>query len=71
MMKLRMKVSGRFRTKRGAEDFAVMRSVADAPRKNDLNVIETLSGSSESSLKAIGIDAWKGEPGQISRASAI
>ena len=51
MMKTRMKVSGRFRTEQGADDFAVLRSVANTARKNKLNVMESLSGSSESFLK--------------------
>ena len=62
MMKTRMKVSGRFRTEQGADDFAVLRSVASAPRKNELNVMEALSGTSESFLKAIGIGPRQREP---------
>ena len=56
MMKMRMKVSGCFRTKQGADDFAVLRSVANTARKNKLNVMESLSGSSESFLEAVGIE---------------
>ena len=61
MMKRRMKVSGCFRTEQGADDFAVLRSVANTARKNKLNVMEALSGSSESFLKAIGIEPRKSE----------
>ena len=60
---MRMKVSGCFRTEQGADDFAVLRSVANTARKNKLNVMESLSGTSESFLKAIGIVPRKSEPG--------
>ena len=56
---MRMKVSGRFRTERGADDFAVLRSAANTARKNKLNVMESLSGSSGSFLKAVGIEPRK------------
>lgn len=50
-------------TGRNADDFAVLRSVANTARKNMLSVMEALSGSSESFLKAIGIEPRKSEPG--------
>ena len=62
MMKLRMKISGCFRTLRGAEDFAIMRSIIDTARKNGLDVMEVLSGTPEQFLAAIGIplpDWWE------------
>ena len=60
---MRMKVSGCFQTEQGADDFAVLRSVANTARKNKLNVMESLSGTSESFLKAIRIVSRKSEPG--------
>ena len=42
MMKLRMKISGCFRTARGARDFALLRSVLSTARKQGWNRIETL-----------------------------
>ena len=56
MMKLRMKISGRFRNKRGAKDFAVMRAIIDTARKNGLDVMEVLAGTPEQFLAAIGIE---------------
>ena len=56
MMKLRMKISGRFRTEQGAKDFAVMRSVVDTVRKNGLDVMEVLAGTLEQFLAAMGIE---------------
>ena len=42
MMKLRMKISGCFRTVQGARDFATLRSVLSTVRKQGLNAIEAL-----------------------------
>ena len=42
MMKLRMKISGSFRSERGAHDFATLRSVLSTARKQGRNRIETL-----------------------------
>ena len=64
MMKLRMKISGCFRTKRGAKDFAIMRAIIDTARKNGLDVMEVLAGTPEQFLAAIGIelpDWWKSD----------
>lgn len=43
MMKLRMKISGTFRTLEGAEVFADIRSVISTVRKHGHNIIETLA----------------------------
>ncbi len=43
MMKLRMKISGSFRSTQGAADFAILRSVLSTARKQGLNRIETLA----------------------------
>ena len=42
MMKLRMKISGGFRSEQGARDFAILRSVLSTARKQGLNRIEVL-----------------------------
>ena len=42
MMKVRMKISGSFRSERGAQDFATLRSVLSTARKQGRNRIETL-----------------------------
>jgi transposase len=43
MMKLRMKISGTFRTLEGAKVFADIRSVISTARKHGLNILETLT----------------------------
>ena len=43
MMKLRMKISGGFRTLAGAEVFATMRSVISTARKHGINILRTLT----------------------------
>ena len=47
MMKLRMKISGGFRSAQGARDFATLRSVLSTARKQGWNAIETLRTSPE------------------------
>ena len=47
MMKLRMKISGGFRSAQGARDFATLRSVLSTARKQGWNAIETLRASPE------------------------
>jgi len=42
MMKLRMKISGGFRSAQGARDCATLRSVLSTARQQGLNRIETL-----------------------------
>lgn len=43
MMKVRMKISGSFRTVGGAQTFADIRSVISTARKHGLNILDTLS----------------------------
>jgi len=43
MMKVRMKISGSFRTFEGAQTFADIRSVISTARKHGLNILETLA----------------------------
>jgi transposase len=44
MMKLRQKISGGFRSEQGAEDFAVIRSLISTARKQDWDLLQTLTG---------------------------
>ena len=48
MMKLRQKISGSFRSRRDADDFAVLRTVIATAQKQGRDVLDTLTGSSES-----------------------
>jgi len=41
--KVKMKVSGQFRTLQGAESFAILRSIIDTAKKNSQNVFDALS----------------------------
>ena len=43
MMKLRQKISGGFRSAQGAEDFAVIRSLISTARKQDWDLLQTLT----------------------------
>jgi transposase len=43
MMKVKMKISGCFRTLEGALDFARLRSVISSARKQGLNILEILA----------------------------
>jgi len=43
MMKLRMKISGGFRTLAGAEIFATMRSIISITRKHGINILRALT----------------------------
>ena len=43
MMKVRMKISGSFRTFDGAQTFADIRSVISTARKHRLNILDTLA----------------------------
>lgn len=56
MMKLRTKISGCFRTLRGAIEFAIIRLIIDTARENGLEVTGVLTGSPERFLSAIGIE---------------
>ena len=43
MMKVKMKISGAFRTFKGAADFAALRSVVATARKQGWNILQTLT----------------------------
>jgi transposase len=45
MMKVKMKISGAFRTLQGAKDFACLRSVVSTARKQGCNILETLAAT--------------------------
>ena len=55
MMKLRMKISGCFRTARGARDFALLRSVLSTARKQGWNRIETLMKTPDELLATLRV----------------
>jgi hypothetical protein len=43
MMKVKMKISGAFRTFEGAQAFAALRSILATARKRQWNILETIS----------------------------
>jgi transposase len=55
MMKVRMKISGCFRTIDGAETFATLRSVISTARKRGWNILHTLASPPDAILDALPI----------------
>jgi transposase len=53
MMKLRQKISGGFRSKDGAKDFAVIRSVLSTARKQGWDILATLTANPDSLLSQL------------------
>ena len=53
MMKLRQKISGGFRSAKGAENFAILRSVVTTARKQGWNIIEALINPSDRLIAAV------------------
>jgi len=53
MMKVKMKISGGFRTRAGAETFATLRSVLSTARKSGWNLLKTLSTTPGSLILAL------------------
>lgn len=53
MMKVKMKISGGFRTTTGAKTFAVLRSVLSTARKQGWNILKTLASPSETLISAL------------------
>ena len=47
MMKVKIKISGGFRTLHGAADFASLRSVISSARKQGLNILKALTCAPE------------------------
>jgi transposase len=55
MMKVKMKISGGFRTMGGAETFATLRSVLSTARKQGWNVLKTLAASPQDLIAAVSV----------------
>ena len=53
MMKLRQKISGGFRSRSGADDFAILRTVIATAQKQGRDVLNTLMGSPDSFIEDI------------------
>jgi hypothetical protein len=53
MMKVKMKISGCFRTFDGAEIFATLRSVVSTARKQGANILQTLAASQSQIMRAL------------------
>ncbi len=53
MMKLKMKISGGFRTKAGADTFAALRSVLSTARKQHWNILSALLAQPQSLLNRL------------------
>jgi transposase len=53
MMKLKMKISGGFRTQAGAETFAALRSVISTARKQGWGILKTLSSQPQTLIAAL------------------
>ena len=53
MMKVRMKISGSFRTLEGAQIFARLRSVVSTARKQGFNILQVLSATPETLMQSI------------------
>lgn len=53
MMKVRMKISGGFRSRKGADVFAAMRSIISTARKQQWNILDTLSALPQDLIAAL------------------
>ena len=53
MMKVKMKISGAFRTFKGAADFAALRSVVATARKQGWNILKTLTAQPLALIQAL------------------
>ncbi len=53
MMKVKMKISGAFRTFKGAADFAALRSVVATARKQGWNILHTLTAQPHALIQAL------------------
>ena len=57
MMKVKMKISGAFRTLKGATDFAALRSVVATARKQGWNILHTLTARPHPLILSLSLDA--------------
>jgi transposase len=62
MMKVRMKISGSFRTLQGAQIFARLRSVVSTARKQGFNILRVLSATPETLMQSLAAQSG-GEAG--------
>ena len=53
MMKVKMKISGAFRTFDAAQDFAALRSIIATARKQGWNILQTLTRDAPSLVNAL------------------
>ena len=53
MMKLRQKISGGFRSRSGADDFAVLRTIISTAQKQGRDVLDALTGSPDNFIDDI------------------
>jgi hypothetical protein len=53
MMKVKMKISGSFRTLDGAQIFARLRSVVSTARKQGCNILQTIAASQSQIMLAL------------------
>ena len=53
MMKVKMKISGAFRTFKGAADIAALRSVVATARKQGRNILKTLTAQPLALIQAL------------------
>jgi transposase len=57
MMKVKMKISGAFRTLKGATDFAALRSVVATACKQGWNILHTLTARPHPLILSLSLDA--------------
>ena len=55
MMKVKMKISGGFRTLEGARIFALLRSVVSTARKQGLNILQVLTATPERLMQSLAV----------------
>ena len=53
MMKLRQKISGGFRSRSGADDFAILRTIIATAQKQGWDILNTLTGTSDRIIENI------------------
>jgi len=53
MMKVKMKISGSFRTLQGAQIFANLRSIVSTARKQGYNILQILTAAPSQTMSAL------------------